>query len=115
MKRKNFFPENVIQRNSYRESVIQISPVIRETQKKFYGEIPFELIVYQLKKTQILKRVKGKYEREQRNAHIEIHRHTSHPRRFLVWLLDLFNRSTGAVKSIMKRTIIDTLCLYRSP
>ena len=87
------FRESVNWRNFFRESVIQKSSAIRETQKYFpwkrdsvkflpwirdsdifrdswnakklfHGKTPFELIVYQLKKTQILKRVKRKYERE---------------------------------------------------
>ena len=52
--------------------MIQTSSVIRETQKKlFHGK----LIVYQLKETQILKRVKGKYEREHEKK--RTHRNTS--------------------------------------
>ena len=130
------FRESVNWRNFFRETVIQKSSAIRETQKYFpwkrdsvkflpwirdsdifrdswnakklfHGKTPFELIVYQLKKTQILKRVRGKYEEDmKRNARIGKHRHTTHPRRFLAWLPDLFNRSAGAIKSIMKKTIL---------
>ena len=48
---------------------------MKRKKKLLPDKTPFELIVYQLKKTQILKRVKGKYEKEHEKK--RTHRNTS--------------------------------------